>query len=155
MLCVDILNAVQMAKGPKTCSDGFHRSCRPSLSSFMLLQKTTGLQDTKTFVAHWGTTSCCILMRGSCAFWFCVATRDRHKAEAFWKKQKGALINEDNFFCDIKELSEADFRVMVIQQREGDLVLVPADGPHQGINKARPFTCTSLTDSAETMLSFA
>lgn len=77
---------------------------------------------------------------GAYSLWFCVSTEDREKALAFWKtKSKSTLFGPKNPWVSIEDLSQAPFTIFLIEQREGDFVLIPPDSIHQMLNKVCVF----------------
>jgi len=60
----------------------------------------------------------------------------QEKCEQLWRKFNGEL-EKDNCFLPIESLAEADFDIYIIKQKEGELIFVPPDSPHQVINKVR------------------
>ena len=67
------------------------------------------------------------------AIWFCIASKDQDKAEALWKAHEQDL-HADNSFLPIAALKEANFPIYIIDQKPGDLVLIPSNGAHQVMN---------------------
>ena len=65
---------------------------------------------------------------------FMIGTHDREKVAEYFNEHGGS-IDHDNFFMPIEKLIGAPFTVYVVDQREGDFVLVPPLSPHQVINK--------------------
>jgi len=72
---------------------------------------------------------------GAYSLWFCVSTVDRDEAIKFWKKQTRGSLHNDNQWISPEVLATAPFTVYVIEQREGDFVLLPPECAHQVINK--------------------
>eukprot|EP01117_Protostelium_nocturnum_P016102 TRINITY_DN6317_c1_g1_i5.p1 TRINITY_DN6317_c1_g1~~TRINITY_DN6317_c1_g1_i5.p1 ORF type:complete len:1096 (-),score=284.49 TRINITY_DN6317_c1_g1_i5:1921-5136(-) len=68
------------------------------------------------------------------ALWHMITPSDRTKAHKYWKKFDGSL-DHDSYYMNFNELTQADFDVWVIVQREGDFVFVPPLAPHQVINQ--------------------
>jgi hypothetical protein len=72
--------------------------------------------------------------------WFMAATKDQFAVEKFFQEQsknydKQVSIHNDDYFVPIDQLQHAPYPVYVIDQKEGDLVLVPPRGAHQAINR--------------------
>src|SRR5688572_29498509 len=44
-------------------------------------------------------------------------------------------MDEDNCFIPLSHLKNAPFKVMLIEQRIGDFVILPPNAPHQVINR--------------------
>lgn len=70
------------------------------------------------------------------AVWYCMGRHDDQLVTKFWKS-KHRSIDSDNYFMPIDELKKAPFQVHVIDQCEGDLVIVPPEGAHQVVNRGR------------------
>jgi hypothetical protein len=69
----------------------------------------------------------------SSSFWFMTSTEDAHKASAYWGRL-GHELDLESHLATLDELSQADFKVYVCQQRLGDFVLVPPRSCHQVLN---------------------
>jgi hypothetical protein len=67
------------------------------------------------------------------SMWFCIGRHDKDRAADVWKSC-GGMLDHDNFFLAPEQLRKADCTIYTIKQREGDLVLVPPESPHQVIN---------------------
>ncbi|KAL0479984.1 jmjd-2 [Acrasis kona] len=68
--------------------------------------------------------------------WFIASSSDSHKVEHYFPQcNQDACLHDDNFFASIDCLSRAPYDVFVINQKEGDLVLIPPRGAHQAINR--------------------
>lgn len=72
---------------------------------------------------------------GAYSLWFLISTEDRDKAIEFWKKKSCGSLFDDNQWISPEELAKAPFTVYVIEQREGDFILIPSESAHQVINK--------------------
>eukprot|EP01027_Heterolobosea_sp_BB2_P017835 GEZU01025219.1.p1 GENE.GEZU01025219.1~~GEZU01025219.1.p1 ORF type:complete len:926 (+),score=166.32 GEZU01025219.1:96-2780(+) len=70
---------------------------------------------------------------GAGAVWFCAKRDDKEKVAKLWQKHKQS-IDADNYFMPWEDLAEADFPIYLIEQRVGDLVLVPCEAAHQVLN---------------------
>eukprot|EP01114_Cavostelium_apophysatum_P014622 TRINITY_DN3837_c0_g1_i4.p1 TRINITY_DN3837_c0_g1~~TRINITY_DN3837_c0_g1_i4.p1 ORF type:complete len:1236 (-),score=280.64 TRINITY_DN3837_c0_g1_i4:49-3756(-) len=71
---------------------------------------------------------------GAATYWFVFARSDRDAANAFWKAYGGSVTSE-NVFVPMEDLTLTPFPVHVIEQKEGDLVLVPSEAAYQTLNK--------------------
>ncbi|KAF9273727.1 hypothetical protein BGZ68_001253, partial [Mortierella alpina] len=67
---------------------------------------------------------------GAYAIWFMIAAEDKAKADLLFKGLNHPLDRE-NHFVSLDQLAQADFPVHVIEQRVGDLILIPSLGYHQ------------------------
>eukprot|EP01133_Synstelium_polycarpum_P020631 gene20631-24781_t len=65
--------------------------------------------------------------------WFIIAREDRDKAIQFWRERGGDIFNEC-LFLQAQELRKAPFKVYVVKQRVGDMILVSPESVHQVIN---------------------
>jgi hypothetical protein len=79
---------------------------------------------------------------------FMAGTHDREAVADFFA-ENGGSIDHDNFFMPIEKLVNAPFTVYVVEQREGDFVLVPPLAPHQVINKVENFVLVFLIKREE------
>jgi hypothetical protein len=73
------------------------------------------------------------------AIWFMIAAEDNAKAEQLFKRL-GHPLHRENHFASVDQLAQAAFPVYVIEQRVGDLILIPSLGYHQVDN----MVCTSF-----------
>ncbi|KAJ3071681.1 hypothetical protein HK102_006391, partial [Quaeritorhiza haematococci] len=78
---------------------------------------------------------------GSSALWFITPNHEKHKVAEMWQRQgqkmghPGASIDMENFLMPVKILAGAPFPVHVVEQRVGDMVIIPSDSAHQVLNK--------------------
>ncbi|KAF9924413.1 hypothetical protein BGZ67_009273 [Mortierella alpina] len=82
---------------------------------------------------HCGTIGHNLLLQsdsGAYAIWFMIAAKDKAKVELQFRKLNHPLDRE-NHFASLEQLAQADFPVYVIEQRVGDLILIPSLGYHQ------------------------
>ncbi|KAF9573466.1 hypothetical protein BGW38_008437, partial [Lunasporangiospora selenospora] len=64
------------------------------------------------------------------ALWFMVAAEDRLKVETLFKRH-GYPLALENLVARVEILSKADFPIYVVEQKVGDLIVVPSLGYHQ------------------------
>jgi len=69
-----------------------------------------------------------------------IAAKDKTKAELLCK-MLGYPLERENYFASVEQLSQANFPVYVIEQRVGDLILIPSLAYHQVQN----VVCTKLS----------
>ncbi|RKP23535.1 hypothetical protein SYNPS1DRAFT_10859, partial [Syncephalis pseudoplumigaleata] len=71
------------------------------------------------------------------AQWYVVARDDKQKAAAFWQQQSSGMhaLDLDNYYMPVDRLREAPFPVYHIEQRVGDLIVIPSDAAHQVMNE--------------------
>ncbi|KAG0247882.1 hypothetical protein BG011_000790 [Mortierella polycephala] len=67
------------------------------------------------------------------SIWFIIAANDMPKVEALWQTL-GHDPEFENYFASVDELALADFPIYVIEQKPGDLVLIPSMSHHQVVN---------------------
>eukprot|EP01132_Coremiostelium_polycephalum_P005943 gene5943-7402_t len=73
---------------------------------------------------------------GATTYWFCTPSSYKEMVVEFWKEKTGSTIDNDSkqMFIPFNELSKSKFPVYVIEQKQGDLVLLPSGGVHQYLN---------------------
>ncbi|TPX58028.1 hypothetical protein PhCBS80983_g03426 [Powellomyces hirtus] len=71
---------------------------------------------------------------GARAIWFLAESGALSTVSKFWQAQ-GQSIYRDNFFASVELLATAPFDVYVIEQKQGDFVIVPPETAHQVYNK--------------------
>ncbi|KAG0007069.1 hypothetical protein BGZ65_009841 [Modicella reniformis] len=69
----------------------------------------------------------------SSSIWFMIRAEDKAKAEALWRSC-GHPLEYESYFANIKELEQATFPIYVVEQKIGDLVMVPSLSYHQVVN---------------------
>lgn len=67
--------------------------------------------------------------------WFMTETRDRHVVSEYWMSVLGHDIDLENHFAQIKAWAAAPWKTFVVEQRPGDLILVPPLAAHQVWNR--------------------
>ncbi|KAF9177991.1 hypothetical protein BGZ51_008223 [Haplosporangium sp. Z 767] len=117
---------------------GFHRDSYSLDSAAENLMVYIGQHGTWTpaHFDHCGTIGHNIMTwadNGSYSIWFIVAAKDKPKVESLLQSL-GRNIEFENYFLSVKDFAKADFPVYVVQQKPGDLVLVPSLGYHQVAN---------------------
>ncbi|KAF9274482.1 hypothetical protein BGZ68_000640 [Mortierella alpina] len=118
-------------------------SLTPQIIDALCLEKAAdnlmlyiGKEGTRTPLQydHCGTIGHNLLLHsdsGAYAIWFMIAAEDKTKAELLFKKLNHPLDRE-NHFAPLDQLAKADFPLHMIEQRVGDLILIPSLGYHQG-----------------------
>lgn len=97
-----------------------------------------GIGDTftpchKDLCASSGQNLMCYTENGGSSFWFMTASSSAQKAADYFQKI-GHELDHENYFVTIDELSRAPFKVYILEQKLGDMVLVPPRSCHQVIN---------------------
>ncbi|KAG0234827.1 hypothetical protein BGX31_004443 [Mortierella sp. GBA43] len=69
----------------------------------------------------------------SSSIWFMIKAADKEKAEELWKKL-GHPLEYESYFASLEDLKQADFPIYVVEQKIGDLVMVPSLSYHQVVN---------------------
>ncbi|KAI9595548.1 hypothetical protein BDF19DRAFT_440815 [Syncephalis fuscata] len=74
---------------------------------------------------------------GAKALWFIASRADKDKASQFWQLHSNNKhsLDLDDYFMPIDVLKTAPFPIYVIEQRIGDLIVLPSDAAHQVINQ--------------------
>ncbi|KAF2491062.1 hypothetical protein BU16DRAFT_543323 [Lophium mytilinum] len=72
--------------------------------------------------------------RGS-SIWFMTESKDRHVVSEFWLSILAHDIEVENHFAQLIAWKRAKFTTYVVEQRPGDLILIPPLAPHQVWNR--------------------
>lgn len=72
--------------------------------------------------------------RGS-SIWFMTETKDRHMVAEYWVSILGHDIEVEKHFAQINAWKQAPFTTYIVEQRPGDLILIPPLAPHQVWNR--------------------
>lgn len=67
--------------------------------------------------------------------WFMTETKDRHVLSEYWMSVLGHDIDVEDHFAQIKAWAAAPWKTYVVEQRPGDLILVPPLAAHQVWNR--------------------
>jgi len=73
--------------------------------------------------------------RAGSSLWFMTETKDRHQVAEYWLSTLGHDIETENHFAQINSWKLAPFNVYIVDQRPGDLILIPPMAPHQVWNR--------------------
>ncbi|GAB7365255.1 hypothetical protein MBLNU230_g6338t1 [Neophaeotheca triangularis] len=69
------------------------------------------------------------------SLWFMTESKDRHTVSEYWLSVLGHDIEVENHFAQVVAWKKAPFSVYVVEQRPGDLILIPPLAPHQVWNR--------------------
>ena len=69
------------------------------------------------------------------SIWLMTETKDRHLVAEYWLSILGHDIEVESHFAQIVALKKAPFKVYVVEQKPGDLILIPPLAPHQVWNR--------------------
>lgn len=97
-----------------------------------------GIGDTftpchKDLCASSGQNLMCYTEGGGSSFWFMTESSSAPVAARYFQ-ELGQELDHENHVITLKELMKAPFKVFVIEQKIGDLVLVPPRSCHQVVN---------------------
>jgi len=97
-----------------------------------------GIGDTytpchKDLCASSGHNLMCYTEEGGSSIWFMTKSSDAIAASAYFHSL-GQELDHENHVISVRELARAPFDVYVLEQRLGDLVLVPPRSCHQVVN---------------------
>lgn len=81
---------------------------------------------------------------GSSSIWFMIRTEDKAKAEALWRSC-GHPLEYESYFATFDNLAQANFPIYVVEQKIGDLIMVPSLCYHQVVNLVSPLPISLLT----------
>ena len=73
--------------------------------------------------------------RPGSSIWFMTETKDRNLVAEYWLSILGHDIEVESHFAQIIALKKAPFKVYVVEQKPGDLILIPPLAPHQVWNR--------------------
>ena len=73
--------------------------------------------------------------RPGSSIWFMTETKDRHLVAEYWLSILGHDIEVESHFAQTVALKKAPFKVHVVEQKPGDLILIPPLAPHQVWNR--------------------
>lgn len=69
------------------------------------------------------------------SIWFMTESKDRHLVSEYWLSVLGHDIEVESHFAQVIAWKKAPFSVYVVEQRPGDLILIPPLAPHQVWNR--------------------
>ncbi|KAF1820259.1 uncharacterized protein K489DRAFT_324364 [Dissoconium aciculare CBS 342.82] len=69
------------------------------------------------------------------SIWFMTESKDRHLVSEYWLSVLGHDIEVENHFAQVVAWKKAPFSVYVVDQKPGDLILIPPLAPHQVWNR--------------------
>ena len=87
----------------------------------------------KDLCASSGQNLMCHTENNGSSFWFMTETASAPEVTKFFHSLGRELDHED-YVITVEELSKACFKVYILEQKLGDLVLVPPQSAHQVIN---------------------
>ncbi|KAK4990004.1 hypothetical protein LTR66_006913 [Elasticomyces elasticus] len=73
--------------------------------------------------------------RPGSSIWFMTESQDRHTVSEYWLSVLGHDIEVERHFAQLNAWSRAPFSVYIVEQRPGDLILIPPLAPHQVWNR--------------------
>ncbi|KIK57690.1 hypothetical protein GYMLUDRAFT_45855 [Collybiopsis luxurians FD-317 M1] len=76
----------------------------------------------------------CYSENGGSAFWFMTEQKDARKVADYFHNKLGHEIDHESYVTTVEEFADAPFNVYVLEQKVGDLVLVPRMSCHQVVN---------------------
>jgi hypothetical protein len=97
-----------------------------------------GIGDTytpchKDLCASSGHNLMCYTDNNGSSFWFMTEGSDARKVAAYFH-ELGRELDHENYVITLKQLELAPFKVYILEQGLGDLVLVPPRSCHQVVN---------------------
>lgn len=100
-----------------------HREMCASLGQNIMVEASTGLaEDGK-------------LTKPGSSLWFMTENKEREVVAEYWLSRLGHDIEVENHFAQINAWKNAPFKTYVVEQRPGDLILIPPLAPHQVWNR--------------------
>lgn len=73
--------------------------------------------------------------RPGSSIWFMTESKDRHIVAEYWMSILGHDIEVEKHFAQINAWKKAPFTTYLVEQRPGDLILIPPLAPHQVWNR--------------------
>ncbi|WPG98541.1 Hypothetical protein R9X50_00133300 [Acrodontium crateriforme] len=73
--------------------------------------------------------------RPGSSIWFMTESKDRHIVSEYWLSVLGHDIEVEDHFAQLAAWKKAPFNVYIVEQRPGDLILIPPLAPHQVWNR--------------------
>lgn len=97
-----------------------------------------GMGDTytpchKDLCASSGNNIMCYTENDGSSFWFMTETSAARQVSDYFH-QLNQELDHENYFITIEDLAQAPFNIYLVQQRLGDMVLVPPRSSHQVVN---------------------
>lgn len=100
-----------------------HREMCASLGQNIMVEASTGLvEDGKP-------------TKPGSSLWFMTENKEREVVAEYWLSRLGHDIEVENHFAQINAWKTAPFKTYVVEQRPGDLILIPPLAPHQVWNR--------------------
>lgn len=100
-----------------------HREMCASLGQNIMVETSTGtIEDGKQ-------------TKPGSSIWFMTESKDRHLVSEYWLNTLGHDIEIEDHFAQINAWKAAPFNTHVVEQRAGDLILIPPLAPHQVWNR--------------------
>ncbi|KAJ3503771.1 hypothetical protein NLJ89_g8285 [Agrocybe chaxingu] len=111
---------------------------RPETSPIETLMCYLGVGDTftpchKDLCASSGQNLMCYTENGGSSFWFMTEGPSAPEASRYFH-ELGQELDHENYVITVEELAKAPFKVYILEQKLGDLVLVPPRSCHQVVN---------------------
>lgn len=73
--------------------------------------------------------------RPGSSIWFMTESKDRHMVAEYWMSILGHDIEVEKHFAQINAWKKAPFTTYIVEQKPGDLILIPPLAPHQVFNR--------------------
>ena len=87
----------------------------------------------KDLCASSGQNLMCHTENNGSSFWFMTESGSALEVSKFFHSL-GRELDHENYVITVEELSKAPFKVFILEQKLGDLVLVPPRSAHQVVN---------------------
>lgn len=100
-----------------------HREMCATLGHNIMVETSTGLVEN-------GKTT-----KPGSSIWFMTETKDRHLVSEYWLSALGHDIEIEDHFAQVNAWKAAPFKTYVVEQKVGDLILIPPLAPHQVWNR--------------------
>lgn len=89
----------------------------------------------KDLCASSGHNLMCYTENGGSSFWFMTERADAREVADYFHKKLGHEIDHESHVTTLQDFADAPFKVYIVEQKAGDLVLVPRMSCHQVVNQ--------------------
>ncbi|KAJ7046936.1 hypothetical protein C8F04DRAFT_214948 [Mycena alexandri] len=121
-------------KSPENVLNNLPQDVRPETLMCYLGVGDTFTPCHKDLCASSGHNLMCYTEDGGSSFWFMTATSSANAAAEYFHTRIKQELDHEAHVITLAELAKAPFKVYIVEQKLGDLVLVPPRSAHQVVN---------------------
>ncbi|KAJ7774985.1 hypothetical protein B0H16DRAFT_82082 [Mycena metata] len=121
-------------KSPENVLNNLPQDVRPETLMCYLGVGDTFTPCHKDLCASSGHNLMCYTEKGGSSFWFMTATSSANAAAEYFHTKINQELDHEAHVITLAELAQAPFKVYIVEQKLGDLVLVPPRSAHQVVN---------------------